>query len=64
MHFTWDIYYYSYSLLMSCLHLVSYKLPASYPVAVKLRFRIHSREQDQLNSIVIQLQENMERVVD
>ena len=29
-------YYYSYTLLMSYLHLVSYKLPASCPVAVKL----------------------------
>ena len=38
----WDVYvyYYSYSLLMSYLHLVSYKLPASCPVVVKLVFHV------------------------
>ena len=38
----WDsyTYYYSYTPLMSCLHLVSYKLPASYPAAVKRRFHV------------------------
>ena len=66
----WDAYayYYSYTLLMSCLHLVLYKLPASCPVAVKCRVHvmwcIHSREQDKLHPIRIQLQENMEGVVD
>ena len=38
----WDAYayYYSYSPLMSCLHLVSYKLPASCPAAVKHVFHV------------------------
>ena len=66
----WDAYayYYSYRPLLSCLHLVSYKLPASCPVAVKLVFHvmwcIYSSEPVKLNPIEIQLQENMERVVD
>ena len=66
----WDAYayYYSYTPLMSCLHLDSYKLPTSCPVAVKLRFHVmwcgHSTVQDKLYPIRIELQENMERVVD